>query len=74
MGGTAPMIVSATPDHTTAELACNTLKFCCCAETAKNIDTEVGGAMINGVSVKKLEIIDPTQQVTAVAMMEAVSS
>ena len=68
------MIVKATPDHTTAEFACSTLKFCCCADTAKKIDTEVGGAMIKGVSVKKLEIMDPTQQVTAVAMIDAVSS
>ena len=74
IGGTAPITVKATPDHTTAEFECFTDNPCCWDETAKNIDTDVGGAIIKGISVIKLDKMDPTAHVTAVAMIEDVSS
>lgn len=74
IGGIAPMIVRTTPDQATAEFAWVTDNPCCWAETARKIETDVGGKMIKGVSVIKLDSIDPTAQVTAVAIIEAVSS
>jgi hypothetical protein len=43
-------------------------------ETAKKIDTDVGGATMKGISVKKAAIILPIAQHTVVAIIEAVSS
>lgn len=43
-------------------------------DTARKMDTEVGGATMKGMSVKKAAIMLPIAQQTVVAIMEAVSS
>ena len=66
---TSPM-----PDHMTVVLPKVLSSPCCCIDTAKKIETEVGGAMIKGIFVTNEPAIDPTPHVQAVAMMEATSS
>ena len=73
-GGNAPTTASPKPEIITAALPCKWSKFCCCTDTAKNIDTEVGGAIIKGKSVTKLPTIHPIAHVAHVAIIEAVSS
>jgi acyl-CoA hydrolase len=50
------------------------VKLDCCIDTAKKIDTDVGGAMMNGMSVRNDATILPMAQVTVVATIDAVSS
>ena len=47
---------------------------CCCMDTAKKIETEVGGAIMNGMSVRNAAMMLPMAQHTVVAIIDPVSS
>jgi hypothetical protein len=73
-GGNAPMTTKPAPDRMTDAQPMSLSKFACCIDTAKKIDTDVGGAMINGMSVRNDDAMLPMAHVTVVATMDAVSS
>jgi hypothetical protein len=73
-GGKAPTNARAAPDSTTAAQPASLPRPSCCIETARKIDTEVGGAIISGISVRNDATILPIAHVTVVATMDAVSS
>lgn len=73
-GGMAPTMKSPAPESMTAAFPVRGPKPLCCIDTAKKIDTDVGGAMINGMFVRNAAIIQPSAQVADVAMIENCSS
>lgn len=73
-GGAIPRKARAAPDTNKEALPVKYVIPLCCIDTAKKIETEVGGAMMNGISVKKAPTMHPKAQVTVVAIMESCSS
>jgi hypothetical protein len=73
-GGTIPKNANPAPAINNDGLPSKKLYPFCCIDTAKKIDTDVGGAIMNGVSVRKAPIIQPIAHVTVVAIIEASSS
>ena len=74
IGRITPIIMSKNPDNMTVTLPTWGGRDCCFKNTAKKMETEVGGAMMNGVFVMNADKKHPMAHVIAVATMEPVVS
>lgn len=73
-GGNTPKKVKAAPEIIKEAFPSADPIPACCMDTAKKIETEVGGAIMRGISVKNPPIMHPIAQVAAVAIIDDCSS